>query len=128
MNSTDVLKAIENAREIGDFDSVKRLSKKELENPQSDIEPLDIMDQIAHMYLDSFLVWVNEMKKIDPAVDKHWTLHRIAEHLEGPNRLTDYTQYIKEMRAADAEEVRNNFLSVDADIEKAKELMKEEGL
>ncbi|MYK96746.1 hypothetical protein F4009_22585, partial [Candidatus Poribacteria bacterium] len=57
----DVLNAIESARENGDFDSVKRLSKRELENPQSDIDPLLIMDQIAHMYLDSFLIWLNEM-------------------------------------------------------------------
>ncbi len=128
MNSTDVLKTIENARENGDFDLVKRLSKKALENPQSDINPLLIMDQIAHMYLDSFLIWVNEMKKIDKNVDKHRTLRLIAQHLEDtPNNLKVYTRYMQEMAAADAEEVRNNFLSVD-DIEKAKEILKDERL
>ena len=125
MNSTDVLKDIENARENGDFDLVKRLSKRELENPQSDIDPVRIMDQIAHMYLDSFLIWVNGMKKIDGSVDKHSTLRLIAQHLEDdPAVLMCYTRYMKEMAAADAEEVRNNFLSTD-DIEEAKEVLRD---
>lgn len=111
----DVLQAIKDARENGNFDLVKRLSKRELENPQSDINSLLIMEQIAHMHLDSFLVWVNEMKKIDPSVNKYDTLFRIAQHLRTPDLSTDYTRYIKEMRRADAEEVRNNFLSVDDD-------------
>ena len=128
MNSANVLQAIEKARVNGDFDLVKRLSKRELEDPQSDINPLLIMDQIAHMYLDSFLVWVHEMQKIGGGFDKHNTLRRIAQHLENPNVLTDYTQYIKEMRETDAAEVRNNFLSVDDNVEKAKEAMKKEGL
>ena len=110
MNSTDVLKDIENARENGDFDLVKQLSKRELENPQSDINPLLIIDQIAHMYLDSFLIWVNEMKKIDRAVDKHSTLRLIAQHLEeNPAVLMYYTRYMEKMVAANAEEVRNKF-------------------
>lgn len=128
--TTDVLKRIENARENGDFDLVKQLSKRALENPQSDINPVLIMDQIAHMYLDSFLIWVHEMQKIDPTVNKDATLLVIAHHLainqhlasKNLSILEDYTQYIKEMREADAEEVRNNFLSVDDDdVEKSKE-------
>ena len=127
--TTDVLKTIENARENGNFDLVKQLSKKELEKPQSDIDRVRIMDQIAHMYLDSFLIWVHEMQKIEPTLDKSGTLLIIAHHL-GINQylasknlsiLEDYTQYIKEMREADAEEVRNNFLGVDDDVEKSKE-------
>jgi len=113
MNSTDVLKSIEDARINGDFDLVKELSKSELENPQSNINPLEIMDQIAHMYLDSFLIWVNEMKKINRAVDKHSTLRLIAQHLEDqPNSLVSYTPYMEQMAQADAEVVRNKFLSV----------------
>lgn len=121
--TTDVLKRIENARENGNFDLVKRLSKKALENPQSDIDPVLIMDQIAHMYLDSFLIWVHEMQKIYPTFDKSGTLRIIANHLENPNMSTNYTRYIKEMREADAEEVKNNFLGVDDDddVEKSKE-------
>ena len=116
MNSTDVLKTIENARVNGDFDLVKRLSKQELENPQSDVDPQSIMDQIAHMYLDSFLVWVNEMKKIDRPLNKYNALRAIAQDLEdNPKTQVFYTQYMKEMIAADAEEVRNIFLSVDDD-------------
>ena len=127
MNSRDVLKVIENARVNGDFDLVKRLSKRELENPQSDIDPLLIMDQIAHMYLDSFLVWANEMKKIDSNFQKHGTLRIIAQQLENqPNGLVCYTSYMKQMAVADAEEVRNNFLSVDDGIEAAKKAMEDE--
>ena len=125
----DVLNAIESARENGDFDSVKRLSKRELENPQSDIDPLLIMDQIAHMYLDSFLIWLNEMKKINKNVDKHTVLRKIADNLENnPDILQFYTRFMQEMIDASAEEVRNKFLCVDADIEKAKEILKGEGL
>ena len=125
MNSEDVLKAIENARENGDFDLVKQLSKRALENPQSDINQLLVMDQIAHMYLDSFLIWVNEMKKIDGSVDKHSTLRLIAQHLEdNPAVLMFYTRYMKEMVVADAEKVRNNFLSGD-DMEEAKAVLKD---
>ena len=130
MNSTDVLKKIETARKNGDFDSVKRLSKQELENPRiSDKDRVGIMDQIAHMYLDSFLVWVNEMKKIDPDVDKYSVLRKIAQNFEdNPNVLLWYTEYMREMMEAEAEEVRNNFLSVNDDVEKAKEILKNEGL
>ena len=107
----DVLKAIEDARINGDFDLVKRLSKEALENPQSDIDSLLIMDQIAHMYLDSFLIWVNQMKKIDKSVDKHNMLRGIADHLELSNPYkVCYTQYMVEMTQADVEEVINNFL------------------
>ena len=129
-NDDDVLQSIKDAREIGDFDSVKRLSKKELENPQSNINPLLIMDEIAHMFLDIFLIWVNEMEKKDPTVNmnKHVTLRLIAGHLEDPNARVGYTQYIREMIEADAEEVINNFLSVDDNVEKAKEVMKKAGL
>lgn len=128
----NVLEAIENARLKGDFDLVKRLSKTELENPQSDINALEIMNQIAHMYLDCFLIWVHEMQKIEPTVNKYSTLSVIAQHLKSSDISTDYTEYIKEMRRADAEEVRNIFLSVDDDVddrvEKAKEDMKKQGL
>ena len=132
MNSTDVLKTIENARENGDFDLVKQLSKRALENPQTDRDRLLIMDQIAHMYLDSFLIWVNEMKKIHRDVDKHSMLRGIAQHLEnGSDKFMGYTAYMQQMAAADAEEVRNNFLSVDDDdddIEEAREVLRNEGL
>ena len=126
-NDDDVLQSIKDAREIGDFDSVKRLSKKELENPQSNINPLLIMDEIAHMFLDIFLIWVNEMEKKDPTVNmnKHVNLRLIAGHLEDPNTRVDYTQYIREMIEADAEEVINNFLSVNDNVEKAREVMKD---
>lgn len=127
MNSKNVLSAIEAARENGDFDSVKRLSKEALENPQSSISSLLIMDQIAHMYLDGFLIWVNEMKKIDKSVDKHSTLRRIASNLENdPDKLMYYTQYMKEMIEASPEEVINIFLSVDDDMEEDIDDMKKD--
>ena len=129
MNSTDVLKAIEDARENGDFDLVKQLSKRALENPQSDIDPLLIMNQIAHMYLDSFLIWVNQMKKINTSVDKHNMLRGIADHLELSNLYkVCYTRYMVEMTQEDVEKVINNFLSVDDNMEKAKKILKDEKL
>lgn len=129
MNSRDVLKTIENARENGDFDLVKQVSKRELEYPQSDIDPVLIMDQIAHMYLDCFLIWVNEMKKIHGTVDKHSVLHQIAQQLEdNPDKQLSWTRYMQKMMKADAEEVRNIFLSVDDAMEKVKEILKNEGL
>ena len=120
MNSTEnVLKRIENAREEGDFDLVKRLSKEALEDPQSDISDLLIMDQIAHMYLDSFLIWVNEMKKIDPSVDKYRVLCNIAiglaENSGSSDPLVVYTPYTEKMADAAPEVVREEFLSVDTD-------------
>lgn len=128
MNSTDVLDQIVQAREEGDFDLVKRLSKEELENPHiSDKYRLLIMDQIAHMYLDSFLVWVNEMKKIDMSFDKYNMLCGIAIELaKGSNHLLHYTPYMKEMGDAAPEEVINVFLSVDEDVEKAEEAQKDD--
>ena len=116
IESAEVLNVIESARDNGDFDSVKRLSKIALENSQSDRDTLLIMNQIAHMYLDSFLIWSNEMKKIDKNVDTHTTLHGIAQQLENGG-WAGYTRYMREMIKADAEEVRNNFLSVDDDKE-----------
>ena len=141
MNSTEnVLEQIETARLSGDFDSVKRLSKKALEDPQSDIPDLLIMDQIAHMYLDSFLVWINEMKKTigdgngqdvlsatteeyrerlsriitDGHVNKYNVLCDIAIGLaKNYNQLVFHTPCIAKMMVADAEEVREKFLSVD---------------
>lgn len=107
--TTDVLKRIENARENGDFDLVKRLSKRALENPQSDINPVLIMDQIAHMHLDNFLVWVNEMKKIDSSVNKHDVLCKISQDLkDNPDKLLWYTQYMKEMIETDKGNTINN--------------------
>ena len=91
MQDKDVLNAIESARGNGDFDSVKRLSKSALENPQSDIDSLRIMEQIAHMYLDSFLIWINEIRKIDKNFDKQTGLRGIAEDLEN-SRWLGYTQ------------------------------------
>ena len=136
MNSRDVLNAIEQARDRGDFDLVKELGKSALENPQSDIDPVLIMDQIAHMFLDACLIWVNEMKKIDENVDMHQllrdkpnTLRYIADNLENPHlNLPCYTQFMREMAEASAEDVRNKFLNVDDKIEKAKAILKGEGL
>ena len=129
MNSRDVLNAIEQARDSGDFDLVKQLSKRALENPQSDIDPLLIMEQIAHMFLDSYLIWVNEMKKININFDKHTVLRVIAEQLEEhSDKLVSYTGFMQEMIEASAEDVRNKFLNVDDAIEKAKEILKGEGL
>lgn len=119
------VKDIQNARENGDFDSVKRLSKKELENSQSDANPLEIMNEIAHMYLDSFLIWVHEMEKIGGTIN-YEGLHNIVQDLENPNTSTGYTQFIREMKAADPEEVRNKFLSVNDDMGKIKEALKDE--
>ena len=127
MSSTDVLETIRNARVNGDFDLVKRLSKRELENPQSDRKHrLDIMNEIVHMYLDCHLIWINEIKRIDGVVNPD-ALRVIAQKLEdNPNKPVNYTQYMKEMIATDAEEVRNIFLSVDDDdMEKAKEARKD---
>ena len=128
MNSTDVLDQIEQAREEGDFDLVKRLSKEELENPHiSDKYRLLIMDQVAHMYLDSFLIWVNEMKRIDMTENKRDVLRRIAQNSENtPHKRIFYTAYMRKMIEAEPEEVRNVFLSVDEDVEKAKEAKKDD--
>lgn len=135
--TTDVLQTIRNARNKGDFELVKRLSKRELENPQSDIDALDIMNEVAHMGLDWFLIWINEMKKRSGSYgDKPNELRRIAQQLEDQegkpeNLMMFYTDYMKELIGTDAEEVRNKLLSVDTDdidIEKAKEAMKKEGL
>ena len=84
------------------------------------------MDQIAHMYLDSFLIWVHEMQKIGGGFNKHDTLRVISQHLKNHNASTNYTQYIREMRAPGTEELLNKFLSVDDDMEEAKEAMKDE--
>ena len=100
IESAEVLNAIESARDNGDFDSVKRLSKMALENSQSDIDSLRIMEQIAHMYLDSFLIWFNEMKKIDTNGVNNTVLHGIAQDLENGG-WPGYTQYMREMIKAD---------------------------
>ena len=133
----NVLEMINNARVNGDFDLVKRLSKRELENPESDIDPLDIMNEIAHMYLDSCLIWVNEMRKkanemrkwsADPnkqdALGSICTIGKQFE--EQPNLQPGYTKYIRKMIDAAPEEVRNVFLSVDADMEKSKKARKDD--
>ena len=150
MNSTEnVLEQIEKARLNGDFELVKRLSKEALEDPQSDIPDLLIMSEIAHMYLDGFLVWVNEIRKksggvdfyraIDQllkedsisaedynylkwVVDKHDVLRGIAQDLEDHrDELVWYTPYMREMGEASPEKVREDFLSTDGDVEAAKE-------
>ena len=130
MNSIEnVLEQIKHARLNGDFDVVKRLSKKALENPRiSDEVRVKIMDEIAHMYLDSFLVWINEIKKIDISFDKYTMLGAIAiEWAKFSNHLVASTPYMQEMIEADAEEVRERFLSVDADVEAAKAAMRDAG-
>ena len=130
MNSTEsVLEQINHARLNGDFEMVKRLSKKELENPRiSDEDRVKIMDEIAHMYLDSFLVWINEIKKIDISFDKYTMLGAIAiEWAKFSNHLVASTPYMQEMIEAAPEEVRERFLSVDADVEAAKAAMRDAG-
>ena len=127
MNSIEnVLEQINHARLNGDFELVKRLSKKELENPRiSDEVRIKIMDEIAHMYLDSFLIWINEIKKIDISFDKYTMLGAIAiEWAKFSNHLVSSTPYMKELIDAAPEDVREIFLSVDADVEAAKKAKK----
>ena len=95
MNSENKIGQIEKARENGNFAHAKALAINELESSNDNDYRLAIMDQMAHIHLDSFLIWLNEMRKIDSSVNKYDTLYGIEHHLRlHPDQLSEYTEYM----------------------------------
>ena len=104
MNSENKIEQIEKARVNGNFAHAKSLAISGLQESDDDAYRLAIMDQIAHLHLDLFLIWLNEMKKIKP-VNKYDVLYRIEHHLRlNPDELSRYTEYMLKLASLPHEE------------------------
>lgn len=96
MNSENKIEQIEKARVNGNFAHAKKLAVIELEESDDDYR-VAIMDQLAHIHLDLFLIWLNEMKKIKP-VNKYDTLYMIEHHLRlNRDKLSEYTEHMTKL-------------------------------
>ena len=63
------------------------------------------MNEMAHIHLDLFLIWLNEMRKIDNSVNTYDTLYMIEHHLRlNPDKLSGYTEHMTKLATLPPEE------------------------
>ncbi len=105
MNSENKIEEIKQARVNGNFPHAKKLASIELEKFDDDGYRVAIMNEMAHMHLDLFLIWLNEMRKIDNSVNKYDMLYGIEHHLRlNPDKLSGYTEYMVKLANLPQEE------------------------
>ena len=106
MNPENKIEEIRQARVNGNFLDAKKLAIIELEKSNDDDYRVAIMDEMAHIHLDLFLIWLNEIRKINSSLNKCDTLYIIEHQLRlNPDKLLVYTEYMKKLVNLPHEEV-----------------------